>query len=334
MPKQRERNAVQSIDDRIALDGYQRFAIRLAFDGTTYQGFQSQPYKNTIQDQLEHRLRGLLRRNVKVIAWGRTDSGVHACGALVTVDLSNDEVAKFAKRSTSVEGSDETKAAAFLHSVLKEFACNSGDTAQPQTRYGSISSQSIQPVPMDFDARYSALWKRYVYYVCAGEGCDQLPFVWTRYAWQIKQSLDFAAMVNAAELLSGEHNFEWMCVMQQGEMRDPRRTVQLTVETIPIINENAVNIPYFLQQSQGTTIYKITGTCDFFLYKMMRRIVGILVAVGTNDSDLNTLRSCINAYDNHNATNQDDRARMQIPNKLLQTAPAKGLCLEYIEYPL
>ncbi|KAL7532973.1 hypothetical protein ACHAXR_004970, partial [Thalassiosira sp. AJA248-18] len=259
MPKQRERNALQS-SDRIAREQHQRFAIRVAFDGTTYQGFQSQPYKNTIQDQLEHRLRGLLRRQVRITAWGRTDSGVHARGAVVTVDLSLDEVTKYAqKRSTEEEGSEEVKAGRFLHSVLKEFACNSGNTHQPQTRYGSISAQSVVPVPLDFDARYSALWKRYVYYICAGDDGDQeLPFVWTRYSWRIKQSLDFAAMVDAAELLGGsEHNFEWMCIMQPGELRDPRRKVQLCVETIPM-NADSTNMPYFLQRNEGTVIYKIT----------------------------------------------------------------------------
>ena len=69
MPHQRDRNARASASSTIE-DGTQRFAIRFSFDGTTYQGFQSQPYQNTIQDQLEHRLRGLLKRHVRIIAWG------------------------------------------------------------------------------------------------------------------------------------------------------------------------------------------------------------------------------------------------------------------------
>lgn len=351
MPKQRERNALPSAE-RIARDDHQRFAVRLAFDGTTYRGFQSQPDGNSIQDQLEHRLRNLLRRRARVAAWGRTDGGAHARGALVTVDLSVDEVAEFARRrSTEEEGSEEeggsssdaAKASRFLHSVLKEFACNSGVDAaapRPQARCGSIRARRVTPVPRDFDARYSALWKRYAYYVCAGGGDngggggDRLPFAWTRYAWQIDRSLDSSAMVDAAELLGGgeEHNFEWMCVTQRGELRDPRRTVRLGVETVPMNGDETGDVPYFVQRPAGATIYKITGACDFFLYKMMRRIVGVLVAVGKNDADLDTLKRCVDAYDNDDV--DANRTKVRIPDKLLQTAPAKGLCLEHVEYDI
>ena len=97
MPHQRDRNAKASASNTNANEDMQRFAIRFSFDGTTYQGFQSQPYQNTIQDQIEHRLRGLLKRHVRILAWGRTDAGVHAEGAVATVDLTTAEVERFAK---------------------------------------------------------------------------------------------------------------------------------------------------------------------------------------------------------------------------------------------
>ncbi|KAL7535493.1 hypothetical protein ACHAWF_005185 [Thalassiosira exigua] len=332
MPRQRERNALQHAG-RVGREQCQRYAIRLAFDGTTYQGFQSQPYKNTVQDQIEHRLRGLLKRDAKITAWGRTDSGVHAQGAVVTVDLSLEEVTKFARRNPASSsddegGSDRTLGAArFLHSVLKEFACNTGDAPQPHTRYGSITARSVAPVPSDFDARYSARWKRYAYYVCACEG-DRTPFAWDRYAWRVRRpSLDVAAMADAATLLSSrERDFGWMCVMQPGERRDPRRKVTMRVKRVPVDND-AENTPYFLRQNGEAAMYKITCTCDFFLYKMMRRIVGILVAVGTKEAGVDALERCLDAHENGSGPHE-------IPAYLLQTAPAKGLCLEHIEYDI
>ena len=335
MPKQRARNA-QATSDRFGRssplnnnnDDTRRFAIRFAFDGTTYQGFQAQPYQNTVQDQLEHRLRGLLKRHVRIIAWGRTDAGVHAQNAVATIDLTSQEVQRFATMSGENELDDEeTKAARFLHSVLKEFACSTGYTGtNPKVRYGSISSKAVVPVPLDFDARYSALWKRYVYYVCSGSFYDQSPFIWTRYAWQVRETLVLAAMKEAASLLSSkEHNFGWMSVIQTGEMRDPHRKVKLMVEKVPMqIDSN--DTPYFLR-GKANTIYKITGTCDFFLYKMMRRIVAILVAIGQQKSDVDTLATIITQHDNDAET-----AKIKIPNELSQTAPAKGLCLDHIEY--
>ena len=265
------------------------------------------------------------------MGWGRTDGGVHAQGAVVTVDLTLDEVRSFATRGKpSTDGETEKatteaeKAATFLHGVLKEFACNTG-IAGPCQRFGSIGAKAVVPVPADFDARYSSVWKRYVYYICSG-GDVESPFVWTRYSWKMKESLDMEAMVDAAELLSGkQHNFEWLSVIQAGEMRDPHRTVQLTVERVPIIWGDG-NSPYFLQKSETAVVYKITGTCDFFLYRMMRRIVGLLVAIGKHQVDLSALKTCLENYDDHR------QPKMKIPMQLLQTAPAKGLCLEHIEY--
>ena len=331
MPHQRERNARASALGTSTAEDMQRFAIRFSFDGTTYQGFQSQPYQNTIQDQLEHRLRGLLKRHVRIIAWGRTDAGVHAQGAVATVDLTKDEVERFAKMAgkdlDDTTNSNE-KAARFLFSVLKEFACNTGNTENPQTRYGSIASKSVVAVPIDFHARYSALWKRYVYYIYSGSFYDQLPFVWSRYAWQVREALDLSAMKEAAKLLSDkEHNFSWLSVTQAGELRDPRRNVNLTVNEVPMQLDNDDTIPYFLR-AKNANVYKISGTCDFFLYKMMRRIVGILVAIGQGKSDAATLAKCIEAFD------EDENCKEQIPHSFLETAPAKGLCLDHIEYSI
>ena len=333
MPHQRDRNAKASTSTTNANEDMQRFAIRFSFDGTTYQGFQSQPYQNTIQDQIEHRLRGLLKRHVRILAWGRTDAGVHAEGAVATVDLTTAEVERFAKMAgTNLDDTItiEARTARFLLSVLKEFACNAGFPGDASIRYGSIASKAVVAVPAEFDARYSALWKRYVYYICSGSFYCQSPFVWTRYAWQVRETLDVTAMKKAASALSEkQHNFGWMSVTQAGELRDPRRILTLAVEEVPMQVENDGIVPYFLA-AQNTTIYKITGTCDFFLYKMMRRVVAILVAIGQQKSDVTVLTQCIEAHDK----DEDCKEKIQVPNSLLQTAPAKGLCLDHIEYSI
>ena len=374
MGKQRERNAIPSSDrfpdgDANNDSSKQRFAIRLAFDGTTYNGFQSQPDKNTIQDQIENRLYSLLRRPVRIVAWGRTDTGVHAKGAVVTVDLSLDEVYRFAKQksgrntvssSISCKEGDEESAkqteavnatAKFLHSVLVQFACNhplpQSKTPASQSRYGSISALAVKPVPLDFDARYSCLWKRYVYYVCATSSNNEVngytddnqtlsPFVWNRYAWVIRQSLDLEKMTKAAELLGKEHNFEWVAVMQEGEKRDTLRKVKLCVEQVNTSYGSSGDAPYFLQQNGNTVVYKISVESDFFLYKMVRRIVGILVAIGKNDASLDELRVCLEEHDKryHDVDPTTNQKKIKIPATLLQTAPAKGLCLDHIEYEI
>jgi tRNA U38,U39,U40 pseudouridine synthase TruA len=233
------------------------------------------------------------------------------------------------------------------------------------------------PVSADFDARYSARWKRYAYYVVAGGGGGAaLPFAWGRYSWRVsKKCLDHDAMVEAACMMSdGERNFEWLCVLQRGEMRNTRRKVNLRVERVNVIGMTTIattdgtaggdgdddGTPYFLRgggdgEDDAPAIYRIHCTCDFFLYKMMRRIVGVLVAVGGGDASLGALRSCLDEYDDyyHRGDDSEDDRIMQndgggatagakkaeknkpaVPPKLLNTAPAKGLCLEHIEYDI
>jgi tRNA pseudouridine38-40 synthase len=266
---------------------------------------------------------------------------------VVSLDLTGDEVRSLSTRRTGRfdratsftqrEDRDAVEQAAlFLHGVLKQFACNTGVSEREATaRFGSISAISVTPVPIDFDARYSALWKRYVYYVYScGADSDTgqpLPFVWMRHAWRVKQQLDLDAMSKAAQLLSGkEHNFEWLSILQQGELREPRRTLQLAVEEVHVMSSNIITnaMPYFLEYSRPCAkVYKVSATCDFFLYKMMRRVVGVLVSVGSGNAHLNTLALCIDAHDNSN-----NKENLTIPKELVETAPAHGLCLNHVEY--
>eukprot|EP00934_Nitzschia_sp_Nitz4_P002822 Nitzschia sp. Nitz4//scaffold89_size161592//14355//15335//NITZ4_002361-RA/size161592-processed-gene-0.34-mRNA-1//-1//CDS//3329559565//2812//frame0 len=324
MPRrQRDRNAIAADCRSQIAEGCVRFAIRLAYDGTNYKGFQSQPHGNTIQDNIEKRLQQLLRRPLRVFGWGRTDSGVHAAGAVCTVDLGQDEVQRLADNRSrkgskdSTENEDETDplllASRTLHSALRDFSCDGGS--------GSITALRVLPVAGDFDARFSCLWKRYVYYIACGTR-DRSPFL-QRFVWQMDHVLNVSNMELAAALLRGEHNFAWTSVQQEGELRDPCRRLDLHVQTLPPET--------FGVWGKGSTILRISGTCDFFLYRMMRRLVGILVAIGREQVSLTALEDCIVRMDTQSAS---DESKGGIPRDLCQTAPPVGLSLDHIEYPI
>jgi tRNA pseudouridine38-40 synthase len=313
MPFQRERNAIAS-HSRTAAVGSIRFAIKLAWDGTAYQGFQAQTHGKTIQNQVENRLIKLLRgRSLRIFGWGRTDAGVHARGAVVTVDLTVDEVTRLATARKDAGEEPEWKilAAKSIRSALREFSCEGGA--------GSITAISVVPVCADFDPRFSSLWKRYIYFISCGSAMRS-PFM-GRYAWQVDRELDVGRMVEAAELLSGRHNFEWLSVTQEGELRDPVRVLQLTVERVD---------PGPFTFSNTSTMIKISGTCDFFLYRMMRRIVGVLASIGGGRADIEQLKACLDMSGDQESV--DDVGTMKIPLELKDTAPAHGLCLDHIEY--
>lgn len=317
MPTQRERNAIPS-PLRIAAPGYVRFAIKLAWDGTDYRGFQAQDHKNTIQDQIEFRLQRFIggQRHLRIFGWGRTDGGVHAKGAVVTVDLSDEEVKTIAMQRNENSGLEQKLLAAkSICSALRRFSCDGGD--------GSITALSVVPVPSTFDPKFSSLWKRYVYCISCGSE-TRSPFV-GRYAWQIGDCLDIERMIEAATLLSGRHNFSWLSVDETGEQRDPVRDLQLNVEQV--VDPGHIHII-----GNPGMLIKISGTCDAFLYRMMRRIVGALVAVGMGRSNIDQLKACIHMFDDgSSSTNGTSKL---VPQELKETAPARGLCLDHIEYQI
>ncbi|KAL7513472.1 hypothetical protein ACHAXN_010693 [Cyclotella atomus] len=332
MPHQRDRNAFRPTPTSPPQTAnIHRFAIRIAWNGSTYKGFQSQPYGNTIQDQIEHKLQCLFKRHVGIVAWGRTDAGVHANAAVITIDLTDAEVTRLATRSDGdMQASKAVEAAQFLLQALKRFACSTGvSDREGRLRLGSISALNVVPVPLSFDARYSARWKRYVYYICSGGESIDIPFAWLDYSWRVPWNLDFDGMVKAAELLNGkEHNYEWLSVIQNGELRSSRRALKLTVEEVKF-TATLSDMPYFLRHATSAKLYKVTATSDFFLYKMIRRIVGMLVSIGRGHATLTSLAACIDMHDK-----SIDCSKMKVPKELVETAPPNGLCLEHIEYDI
>ena len=156
------------------------------------------------------------------------------------------------------------------------------------------------------------------------------PFL-ERYVWHVDGVvLDITKMKRAAALLSGRHNFEWMSLAQEGELRNPVRELHLSIELVD-------PGPFATANTNGPqNLIKITGQCDFFLYRMMRRIVGILVNIATGRIDEMSLKTCLAENDGAGLGGKGAPMRQRnssdIPATLLQTAPAKGLCLEHIEY--
>lgn len=332
MPHQRDRNAFRPTPTPPPQTAnIHRFAIRIAYNGSTYKGFQSQPDGNTVQNQIEHKLQSLFKRHVGIVAWGRTDAGVHAKAAVITIDLVDDEVARLATKSDGDTQASKAEAAQFLLQALKRFACSTGvSDKEGRLRFGSISALNVTPVPLNFDARYSALWKRYVYYICSGgDSMNHLPFAWLDYSWRVTWDLDLDEMVKAAELLNGkEHNYGWMSVIQEGELRNPRRTIELTIEEVKS-SAATMDLPYFLEHGSSVKMYKVTATTDFFLYKMIRRIVGMLISIGRGHATLSRLAACIDMHDK-----TLDCSKLKVPKELVETAPPNGLCLEHIEYEI
>lgn len=158
-----------------------RIKLTLAYDGTNYNGWQLQtrpPGVKTIQGTLEEKLKLITKEEIKVVASGRTDAGVHALGQVVHFDTTSTiPVERFPQALLSVLPWD-------------------------------IVPLKAEEVDENFHARYSTRWKTYRYTFDTGT----MPHVfWRRYAYHYPHPLDRQAMAQAAQYLLGQHDFRSFC---------------------------------------------------------------------------------------------------------------------------
>ncbi|MGA8246207.1 MAG: tRNA pseudouridine(38-40) synthase TruA [Nocardioides sp.] len=171
-----------------------RLRIDLSYDGGDFHGWAVQPLLRTVEGELGSALSRVLRLpEVSLVCAGRTDTGVHARGQVVHVDL--DEAAVDRARGRGDDPPAVTLARR-LNAVLP-----------PDVRV-----RRVVTAPDGFDARYSPVWRRYAYRVC-----DGVPDPLTRrqvLAWP--RRLDEVAMDDASAALVGLHDFAAFCKQREG----------------------------------------------------------------------------------------------------------------------
>jgi tRNA pseudouridine38-40 synthase len=151
-----------------------RFKLIIEYDGTEYHGWQVQPNGRTIQAVLRDALTHMTGESVAVVAAGRTDAGVHACGQVISFSL---------QRTVSTQA---------LQGALNALT-------PPD-----ICITAVEVVGDDFHPRRAARSRVYAYQIWNARWVS--PF-WRRYAWHVSRSLDHEQMRAAAAHLLGEHDF-------------------------------------------------------------------------------------------------------------------------------
>lgn len=223
-----------------------RIRIDLAYDGTEFKGWATQPGLRTVQGRLEAALATALRvPDVSVTCAGRTDTGVHARGQVVHLEMDTVALADSAGRSADPP----------LDALLRRL----NGILPPDIRVRRV----VEAAP-GFDARFSAVWRRYAYRIAdAPATVDPL----TRshvLAWP--RPLDLDAMNAAATLLLGEHDFAAFCKKREGAT---------TIRTLLDLRWD--------RDPAGLAV--ATVRADAFCHNMVRALVGCLVAVGEGRRD-------------------------------------------------
>ena len=206
-----------------------RLRLDLAYDGTDFSGWAVQPGRRTVQGTLEEALGRVLGTGVSTMCAGRTDAGVHARGQVCHVDMGGDLPAGDVRRRLTA--------------------------ALP----ADVRVRAVRQVDDSFDARFSALWRRYAYRVC--DDAAALDPLRRREVLAWPRPVDLDRMNAASAMLLGEHEFAAFCRKREGATTI-RRLVEFS----------------WSRRSTGIVVGHLVA--DAFCHRMVRSLVGALLAVG------------------------------------------------------
>ncbi|MFE4249418.1 tRNA pseudouridine(38-40) synthase TruA [Streptomyces sp. NPDC056910] len=215
--------------------GFVRVRLDLSYDGKDFSGWAKQASgRRTVQGEIEDALKTVTRsvQTYELTVAGRTDAGVHARGQVAHVDLPEDVWAEHQDK------------------LLRRLAGR-----LPH----DVRVWKVAQAPSGFNARFAAVWRRYVYRVTDNPGGVD-PLLRSHVLWH-DWELDIDAMNAAAERLVGEHDFAAYCKRREGAT---------TIRTLQELR----------WERSPDGILEATVRADAFCHNMVRSLVGAMLFVG------------------------------------------------------
>lgn len=251
----------------------------VAYDGTDYSGFQRQANAPSVQEAIEDTLAQVTQQPVTIWMAGRTDAGTHAVGQVIAFDTAWGHAISELHRA--------------MNAVLPD----------------DIVVRDLEETDAGFHPRYDACSRRYQYVIYnASVPCP----LTRRYSLHVNKPLDIAAMESASRSLIGEHDFATFGQPPQGNVTVRRVTKAAWRE------EPAGAGPFAgLKGEHDARWLFFDIEANAFLYRMVRSIVGTLLAVGRGWISEEAFSEAMAACDRGQAGT---------------TAPAHGLCLMEVTY--
>ncbi len=251
-------------------DPTERIRLDLAYDGAAFHGAAANPGVRTVAGTLTDALERVLRHRVTLTLAGRTDAGVHARQQVATFDA-----------------------------VVGRADCERLPVTLSKLCGPDLVVLSAAIVPDGFDARFSAIERRYRYSILARPLPDPLR---RHTVWHVPAPLDVARMRLGCDPLIGEHDFSSFC-RRPKDRRDAslsRRVIDLRIVELE------------------DDVIEVRIAANAFCHQMVRSIVGVLVSVGEGK---------LTAADVMRILRTRDRAAVP------RVAPPQGLVLDEVVYP-
>ena len=245
-----------------------RYRLDIEYDGRAYAGWQRQADLATVQEAIEKAILGFCGQTVTIRGAGRTDAGVHATGQVVHIDLDREWDA------------DKVQGALNAHLTMAGEA---------------VAVLAAARVADDFDARFSATARHYLYVILN----RRAPAALMRgNVWHVPRRLDEDAMHAAAQRLLGKHDFT-------------------TFRSVQCQSASPVKTLDRLDVSRDGDLIEVRASARSFLHNQVRSMVGSLKKVGEGGWSADDLEAALKAA---------DRARCG------QVAPPDGLYLTRVDY--
>jgi len=246
-----------------------RFRMIVEYDGTSYVGWQKQDNGHSVQAALQNAIQSLTGETVSIRGAGRTDSGVHAMGQVIHADISRE---------------------------WKPFKLRNALNAHLMMANERVAVIDVQQVSDDFDARFSAVKRHYLYRIINRPS----PLaVEAGRAWWVPKPLDHEAMHAAAQMLVGHHDFTTFR-SAHCQAKSPVRTLDR------------------LDVTRTGDLIEIRASAQSFLHNQIRSFAGTLKLAGEAKMSPDDVRRALEARDRKECG---------------PVAPPEGLYFMKVDYP-
>lgn len=223
-----------------------RYKLTIEYDGRPFVGWQSQTNGRGVQDALADAVEGFCGERVRVAGAGRTDTGVHALGQVAHIDLRK-----------------EVQAETLVNAL------------NAHLRPAPVAVLQAEEVGGSFDARFSATRRYYAYRIVS----RRAPLTFGKgLLWQVPQKLDAGAMHEAAQALTGRHDFT--------TFRASHCQAKSPVKTLDVLT---------VSEEAGEIV--VRAEARSFLHNQVRSIVGSLKLVGEGRWSAADLKAALDAAD-------------------------------------